>query len=130
VSGCRHDGWRVELGITQGRHSTLNSYLEKMLFLLTGSSGREGTNNLHTWLQPLWGNFRGECSTVPGQEQIAGLYPPNRFPAEVLSDHPDRIRAVWVDSSNPLNTMADTKAAVDAALTKWLATVVQEIWRA
>jgi hypothetical protein len=30
---------RVELSIQQGRHSTLNSYLEKLLFLLTGSCG-------------------------------------------------------------------------------------------
>jgi len=105
---------RVELGIQQGRHSTLNSYLEKLLFLLTGNFGRQGTNNLHTWLQPLWGNSRGERSAVTGQEQIAGLYPPNRFPAEVLSDHPDRLRAVWVDSSNPLNTAANTKAMEEA----------------
>jgi anaerobic selenocysteine-containing dehydrogenase len=105
---------RVELGIQQGRHSTLNSYLEKLLFLLTGHFGRQGTNNLHTWLQPLWGNSRGERSVVTGQEQIAGLYPPNRFPAEVLSDHPDRLRAVWVDSSNPLNTAANTKAVEEA----------------
>lgn len=105
---------RVELGIQQGRHSTLNSYLEKLLFLLTGNFGRQGTNNLHTWLQPLWGNSRGERSAVTGQEQIAGLYPPNRFPAEVLNDHPDRIRAVWVDSSNPLNTAANTTAIEEA----------------
>jgi len=105
---------RVELGIQQGRHSTLNSYLEKLLFLLTGNFGRKGTNNLHTWLQPLWGNSRGERSAVMGQEQIAGLYPPNRFPAEVLTDHPDRLRAVWVDSSNPLNTAANTKAMEEA----------------
>ncbi len=105
---------RVELGIQQGRHSTLNSYLEKLLFLLTGNFGRQGTNNLHTWLQPLWGNSRGERSAVTGQEQIAGLYPPNRFAAEVLSDHPDRLRAVWVDSSNPLNTAANTTAMEEA----------------
>lgn len=101
---------RVELGIQQGRYSTLNSYLEKLLFLVTGNFGRKGTNNLHSWLQPLWGNSRGERSPATGQEQIGGLYPPNRFPAEVLTDHPDRIRAVWVDSSNPLNTAADTQA--------------------
>src|SRR5262249_31501858 len=105
---------RVELGIQQGHHSTLNSYLEKLLFLLTGNFGRQGTNNLHTWLQPLWGNSHGERSAVTGQEQIAGLYPPNRFPAEVLNDHPDRLRAVWVDSSNPLNTAANTKAVEEA----------------
>jgi anaerobic selenocysteine-containing dehydrogenase len=100
---------RVELGIQQGRHSTLNSYFEKLLFLLTGNFGRKGTNNLHGWLQPLIINSAGERSAVTGQEQIAGLYPPNRFPAEVLTDHPDRLRAVWVDSNNPVNTGANTK---------------------
>src|SRR5262249_23241726 len=100
---------RVELGIQQGRHSTLNSYCEKLLFLLTGHFGRKGTNNLHSWLQPLILHAAGERSAVTGQEQIAGLYPPNRFPAEVLTDHPDRLRAVWVDSNNPVNTGANTQ---------------------
>jgi anaerobic selenocysteine-containing dehydrogenase len=100
---------RVELGIQQGRHSTLNSYFEKLLFLLTGHFGRKGTNNLHSWLQPLILHSAGERSAVTGQEQIAGLYPPNRFPAEVLTEHPDRLRAVWVDSNNPVNTGANTK---------------------
>ena len=38
---------RVELGIQQGVNSTLNSYLEKLLIMLTGSFGRKGTNQLH-----------------------------------------------------------------------------------
>src|SRR5262249_60824653 len=95
---------RVELGIQQGRYSTLNSYLEKLLILLTGNLGRKGTNNLHGWLNPLIVNSTGERSPVTGQEQIAGPYPPNRFPDEVLTDHPDRLGALWVDSNNPLNT--------------------------
>ena len=41
---------RVELGIQQSRHSTLNSYLEKLLYLVTGNFGRRGTNGIHTWL--------------------------------------------------------------------------------
>jgi anaerobic selenocysteine-containing dehydrogenase len=115
---------RVELGIQQGRHSTLNSYLEKLLILLTGNFGRKGTNNLHGWLNPLIVNSTGERSPVSGQEQIAGLYPPNRFPDEVLTDHPDRLRAVWVDSNNPLNTGADTKRFEDAFRALELAVVV------
>ena len=106
---------RVELGLQQSRRSTLNSYLEKLLFLLTGNFGRAGTNNLHSWLQPLWGNSRGERSAVSGQEQIAGLYPPNRLTEEILTDHPRRLRALWVDSANPANTAADT-ARVEEAL--------------
>lgn len=99
---------RVELGIQQSRHSTLNSYLEKLLYLLTGHFGRPGTNGLHTWLQPLFRSSAGEHSSVTGQEIIGGLLPTNRFADEVLTDDPRRIRAVWVDSNNPANTAADT----------------------
>jgi len=100
---------RVELGIQQSRHSTLNSYLEKLLYLLTGHFGRPGTNGLHTWLQPLYRSSEGEHSAVTGQEIIGGLLPTNRFADEVLTDDPRRIRAVWVDSNNPANTAADTE---------------------
>ena len=102
---------RVELGIQQGVNSTLNSYLEKLLIMLTGSFGRKGTNQLHSWLVPLWGNSRGQVFAPTGDEVIAGLLPPNSFPRAVLSDHPDRLRAVLVDSSNPANTAADTNEA-------------------
>src|SRR5262249_49512185 len=99
---------RVELGIQQSRHSTLNSYLEKLLYLVTGNFGRRGTNGIHTWLQPLIRDSQGQHSSVTGQEIIGGLLPTNRFADEVLSDDPRRVRAVWVDSNNPANTAADT----------------------
>lgn len=106
---------RVELGIQQGVHSTLNSYLEKLLIMLTGSFGRQGTNQLHSWLQPLWGNSPSQKFAATDTEVIAGLLPPNLFPQAVLSEHPDRLRAVWIDSSNPANTAANT-ADVEKAL--------------
>jgi anaerobic selenocysteine-containing dehydrogenase len=99
---------RVELGIQQGVNSTLNSYLEKLLIMLTGSFGRSGTNQLHTWLVPLWKDSQGQFSEATGDEVIAGLLPPNSFPRAVLSDCADRLRCVFVDSSNPANTAADT----------------------
>ena len=99
---------RVELGIQQSLNSTLNSYLEKLLIMLTGSFGRPGTNQLHTWLQPLWGNSRGQTYAPTGDEIIAGLLPPNSFPRAVLGEHPERLRAVWIDSSNPANTAANS----------------------
>jgi len=100
---------RVELGIQQGVNSTLNSYLEKLLIMLTGSFGRKGSNQLHSWLQPLWGNSPNQMFAPTGTEVIAGLLPPNLFPRAVLADHPDRLRAVWIDSSNPANTAANTE---------------------
>jgi anaerobic selenocysteine-containing dehydrogenase len=106
---------RVELGIQQGVNSTLNSYLEKLLIMLTGSFGRKGTNQLHSWLQPLWGNSPNQKFAPTNTEVIAGLLPPNVFPDAVLGDHPDRLRGVWIDSSNPANTAANT-ADVEKAL--------------
>ncbi|HTC99461.1 MAG TPA: molybdopterin-dependent oxidoreductase, partial [Bradyrhizobium sp.] len=106
---------RVELGIQQGVNSTLNSYLEKLLIMLTGSFGRKGTNQLHSWLQPLWGNSPNQKFAGTDTEVIAGLLPPNVFPQAVLNDHPDRLRGVWIDSSNPANTAANT-AEVEKAL--------------
>jgi anaerobic selenocysteine-containing dehydrogenase len=47
---------RVDVGLQQARNSTLNSYLEKLLFLLTGNFAKRGCNGLHTWLQPMWGH--------------------------------------------------------------------------
>jgi anaerobic selenocysteine-containing dehydrogenase len=106
---------RVELGIQQGVNSTLNSYLEKLLIMLTGSFARKGTNQLHSWLQPLWGNSPNQKFAPTDTEVIAGLLPPNVFPEAVLGDHPERLRGVWIDSSNPANTAANT-ADVEKAL--------------
>ena len=108
IAGAKAMSVRAELGVQQGRHSTLYSYFEKLLFLLTGNFGRAGTNGLHSWLQPLWGTSRGGRSAVTGMAEIAGLYPPNRFTAEVLGDSPNRLRALFVDSSNPANTVANS----------------------
>jgi anaerobic selenocysteine-containing dehydrogenase len=99
---------RVELGIQQGLNSTLNSYLEKLLYLMTGHFGRAGTHWLHSWLVPLWGNSPGLRHFATDAEVISGLLSPNVFPDAVLTDHPERLRALWVDSSNPVNTAADT----------------------
>jgi anaerobic selenocysteine-containing dehydrogenase len=108
---------RAELGIQQGRHSTLNSYLEKLLFLLTGNFGKPGTNALHSWLVPLFTESFGperKRSEITGIEYIAGQLPMSTLTEELAADHPGRIRALWVDSSNPANTVADTVAIEQA----------------
>src|SRR5580692_2779349 len=87
-------------------NSTLNSYLEKLLIMLTGSFGRKGTNQLHSWLQPLWGNSPTQKFAGTDTEVIAGLLPPNVFPQAVLTDRPHHLRGLWVDSSNPAHTAA------------------------
>lgn len=104
-----------DLGLEHSLHSTLNSYLEKLLFLMTGNFGKEGGNNLHTQFVPLIGHSRepeegGITTKVTGMKEISKLFPPNILPAEIDTDHPERTRAVFVDSSNPLQSAADTQA--------------------
>ena len=43
-----------------------------------------------------------------------GMLPPNILPEEILSDRPDRIRALIVCAANPLRSWADTKAYEEA----------------
>lgn len=108
---------RADLGIQQSLNSTLNSYLEKLLFLLTGNLGKPGSNNFHTFLLPLIGHSaetgegRDVWTTVKsGIGEISKLFPPNDLPAEIDSDHPQRVRGLVVDSSNPISSGADTQA--------------------
>lgn len=106
---------RVDLGLQQTLHSTLNSYLEKLLFLLTGHFGKRGCNNLHSYFLPILGNTDERSGRHPrtarnGMHPIAGLYPPNILPSEIESERDDRIRALFVDSANPVLTGANTGA--------------------
>ncbi|ANM30636.1 dehydrogenase [Acidobacteria bacterium Mor1] len=107
-AGCtRHD-----LGLEQSLHSTLNTYLEKLLALIPGHFGKPGTINLHTQFAPLVGHSKETApkTRVTGMRQISKFYPPNVLPSEIDTDHPERLRALFVDSGNPLQTAADTHA--------------------
>jgi len=118
-SATQHGCIRADLGIQQSLHSTLNSYLEKLLFLITGNFGKPGTNNLHTQFLPLIGHSNdpehgGISTRVTQMRAIAGLFPPNILPNEINNDHPERIRALIVDSHNPILTAADSNAYEEA----------------
>ncbi|MEP0920002.1 molybdopterin-dependent oxidoreductase [Leptolyngbya sp. DQ-M1] len=108
---------RVDLGLQQSRNSTLNSYLEKLLFLLTGNLGKRGGNTFHSFFLPIVGHSepKGKArsllkTAVTGVAEIAELFPPNVLPAEIDTDHPQRTRALIVDSANPIVSAADTQA--------------------
>ncbi len=106
---------RVDLGIQQTLHTTLNSYLEKLLYLVTGHFGKRGGNNLHTFLLPIIGHSDERRPSCPrtvhhAMHPIAGILPPNILADEILHEGEDRVRAIVVDSSNPALTNADTAA--------------------
>ena len=93
-------------------HSTLNTYLEKLLALMTGRVGKRGGVNLHTQFVPLIGHSPddGVRTRVTGMREISKMFPPNILPAEIDTDHPERVRAVFVDSANPMQSAADSQA--------------------
>jgi anaerobic selenocysteine-containing dehydrogenase len=99
-----------DLGIQQAPHSTLSSYLEKLLFLLTGNFARPGTMNIHTGIAKLGGDHPRITSTpVTGERIITGLVPGNAIAGEILTDDPARLRAMIVESSNPVHSLADSQ---------------------
>jgi anaerobic selenocysteine-containing dehydrogenase len=185
-SACTYE----DLGTQQAPHSTLNSYMQKMLWILTGNFAKEGAMFLHSTFAPIAGGTPGGGSSkrakspaqramakaqatatdviggaairlpallpeaianplagamrgpvgkvangpssptgaarrpaadrrtpVTGARIIAGLVPANSIAEEILTDHPDRFRALWLDSTNPAHSLADSdsfRRAMDA----------------
>ena len=120
-----------DLGIQQAPYSTLNSYLEKLLYLLSGHFGERGGMNLHTHFGALIGKSKADRRTpIGGHRIIGGMIPCNAIPEMILTDHPKRFRALLVESANPAHSLADSQrmrqaiealdfvVAIDVALTE------------
>lgn len=119
-----------DLGVQQAPHSTLSSYLEKLLYLLTGNFGKRGAMNVHSQFVGLHGKEKGMVTPVGGHRVIAGLIPANVIPDEIVTDHPKRFRAMLVESANPAHSLAespkmraalaalDTLVVIDVAMTE------------
>lgn len=106
---------RIDLGIQHTLNTTLNGYLEKLLYLLTGHFGRQGSNNLHSMFIPILShtderNPKYRRTVYHKMFPISGFFPPSILPDEILKGGEKRIRAVFVDSCNPLLTYPDTTA--------------------
>jgi anaerobic selenocysteine-containing dehydrogenase len=100
-----------DLGVQQGPNSTLISYLNKLIWILTGNFAKPGAMQPHSWMFPL-GHYSTRMRTTPVTKarMPAGLVPCNVIAEEILNDHPDRFRAMLIDSSNPAHSLADSKA--------------------
>lgn len=105
-----------DLGIQQAPYSTLNSYLEKLVYLLTGNFGKPGAMNIHSRFASLGGGGKGGDRRTPvgGHRIITGLVPGAVIPDEILTDHPDRFRAMIVESSNPAHSLPDSERMREA----------------
>jgi len=111
----RKSSLRYDLGLFMGRHSGLNSYLIVILQAICGRLCSPGGNVINGHMMPI-GPHTDERDpkvwrTVATHSfPVCGSFPPNVMPEEILSDHPERLRAVIVTQSNPLRSYADTTA--------------------
>ena len=110
-----------DLGVQMNRHSTLVSYLEKLVWLLTGNLAIPGGQYAMSSLGNLLRMSRAELdpSTAPvspvvGARLIGGLIPCNVIAEEILTDDPNRYRAMIVESGNPLHSVADSQRMREA----------------
>ena len=113
-----------DLGVQMNRHSTLVSYLEKLVWLLTGNLAIPGGQYAMSSIGNLLRMSRAELdpSTAPvspvvGARLIGGLIPCNVMADEILTDHPNRYRAMIVESGNPLHSVADSQRMREAMRT-------------
>ncbi len=104
-----------DLGVLMNRHSTTTTYLQVILLAICGRICVPGGNVIPGSVMPLGSHsderdprtWRTVATDFPA---ITGVFPPNVMPEEILSNHPDRLRAVIIGQSNPLRSYADTTA--------------------
>ncbi len=111
----RRSSLRYDLGIMMNRHSAVSSCLAATLLAICGRIGVRGGNLFHGLIMPMGlhsderdpKTWRTVTTNFPA---VVGCFPPNAMPEEILSDHPERLRAVIVSGANPLRSYADTTA--------------------
>jgi anaerobic selenocysteine-containing dehydrogenase len=115
----RKSSHHSDLGVLMNRHSTLISYLENVLRAVGGRIGIKGGNifavGLHSGgkkpsMSPDEREARSWRTKATDYPAITSIYPPNVMPEEILSDNPERLRAVIVSGANPLRSFPDTTA--------------------
>lgn len=129
-----------DLGVQMNVHSTLNSYLNRLVWLLTGNYAKVGANNAFVPLLNLSNSSRSASrpqkngapvtprkwthSPVTNAKVIMGLIPCNAIPDEILTEHPKRFRAMFIESSNPVHSLADSQRMRQALRALQLSVVI------
>lgn len=126
-----------DLGMQMNLHSTLGSYLQRLIWTLTGHYGRQGTSNAFVPFLSLAKASKGDTgmgknqgprveklSPVVGAKIIIGLIPCNVIPDEILTDHPNRYRAMLIESGNPVHSLADSQRMREALRALELSVVI------
>jgi len=115
----RKSSMHQDLGVLMNRHSTVTTYLEIILLAVCGRLFVPGGNVVPGCLVPI-GSHTDERdpkywrTMATGFPALLGMHPPNVMPEEIMSGHPERLRAVFVSQSNPMRSFADTTAYEEA----------------
>jgi len=100
-----------DLGIEMAPNSTLVSYLQRLIWILMGSFNIAGGTTTHSGMAPLF-NYSASGSEpaepITGTMIISGLVACNEIPEMITSDHPDRIRGMFIESANPVHSLAES----------------------
>ncbi len=108
-----------DLGVEQTPYSTLLSYLIRLNLALTGNLGRAGgAQFMETFTPPELSPNRNQeperavVSGIPGIRALGNfaMFSPSLVPEEIMADHPERIRGLIVEGSNPLLSFSDSNA--------------------
>jgi anaerobic selenocysteine-containing dehydrogenase len=136
-----------DLGLQMNLHSTLGSWLQRLIWILTGNYGKPGAANAYVPFLSLAKASKGETSVssakaakaakpgtrkprverrspVAGAKIIIGLIPCNVIPEEILTDHPKRFRAMLIESGNPAHSLADSPRMREALRALELSVVI------
>lgn len=106
-----------DLGVEQTPFSTLIAYLIRVLLVLTDNVGRPGgCMFLESFLPPAQDPSlikepeRALASGIAAIRALGneGMFSPTLLPEEILLEHPERIRALIVEGSNPILSYSDT----------------------
>lgn len=104
-----------DLGTQMNRHSTLVSYLEKLVWVLCGHFGTPGGQIMPAYLTNIAGSGKiSRRSPVVGAPIISGLVPCNVIADEILTDHPARYRAMIIEAANPVHSLAESRRMAEA----------------
>lgn len=107
-----------DIGVQMAPHSTLVTYLNFLLMLLTGNYGKEGTALMISQLVEIIASDFGPVDehgkeigrkTLPvtGAPIVSGLYPGAYLAEEILNEDEKRPRALIVESSNPVHSLSN-----------------------
>ncbi|MCB8814327.1 molybdopterin-containing oxidoreductase family protein [Desulfosporosinus shakirovi] len=111
----RKSSLHADLGVLMGRHSSVTTYLEIILLAICGRLFVPGGNVVPGCLMTMGPhtddrNPKHWKTMSTGFPTILGMHPPNAMPEEIDNNHPERLRAVLISSSNPVRSFADTTA--------------------